>query len=163
MKKLKVFLICALLFLLERVFFARFEIFSITPWLLFAFCLLSGAFSDDIRKPVIISAFCGLAADLSGGGPAGAAMLSFTLSSALVHFFVAKVFQRGIVVTLLSVFIIGIGGEMLYFSLSSIGANGYSAAWILWRTALPLALIDTLFAFIIYPIAKHLFAGRREI
>lgn len=163
MKRLKILLICVLLFLLERVFFARFEIFSITPWLLFTLCLLSGAFSDDIKKPVIISALCGLAADLSGGGPAGAAMLSFTLSTALVHFFVSKVFQRGIVVTLLAIFIIGTGGEMLYFLLGSIGANGWSALWVLWRTALPLALIDTLFAFIIYPAAKRLFAERRGI
>lgn len=163
MKKLKIFLICVLLFLLERVLFARFEIFSITPWLLFTFCLLSGALSDELKKPVLISALCGLAADLTGGGAAGTAMVSFSLSAALVHFLAAKVFSNNIFVTLITVFIIGIGGEMLYFALNSVGANGYSAAWILWRTALPLSLIDTAFAFIIYPIAKRLFAERREI
>ena len=163
MKKLKVFLMCALLFLLERVLFARFQIFSLTPWLLFTFCLLSGAFSDEIKRPVLISALCGLAADLTGGGAIGAAMVSFVLSAALVHFFVSKVFQRDLVVTLLAVFFVGIGGELLYFSLNGIGANGYSAAWTLWHTALPLSMINTIFALIIYPIAKRLFAGRREI
>lgn len=163
MKKLKIFLMCALLFLLERVLFARLEIFSVTPWLLYSFCLLSGALSDDIKKPVIISALCGLAADLTGGGVTGAAMLSFTLSAALVHFLAAKLFQSGIIVTLLAVFIVGIGGEMLCFAINSIGTNGYSAGWYLWRIALPLSLIDTLFALIIYPIAKRLFAERREL
>lgn len=163
MKKLKIFLICALLFLLERVFFARFQIFSLTPWLLYTFCLLSGAFSDEIKRPILISALCGIAADLTGGGAIGAATVSFTLSAALVHFFVAKIFQRGIVVTLLAVFLIGTGGEMLYFALNGIGANGYSAVWTLWHTALPLSLINTVFALIIYPVAKRLFAGRREI
>lgn len=163
MKKLKIFLICALLFLLERVFFARFQIFSLTPWLLYTFCLLSGAFSDEIKKPILISALCGLAADLTGGGAIGAGAVSFTLSAALMYFFVSKVFQRGLIVTLLAVFLVGIGGEMLCFSLNGIGANGYSAAWTLWHTALPLSVIDTVFALIIYPIAKRLFAGRREI
>lgn len=163
MKKLKIFLMCALLFLLERVLLARFEIFSVTPWLLFSFCLLSGALSADIKKPVIISALCGLAADLTGGGTPGAAMLSFTLSAALVHFLAAKVFSNNLLVTLITVFVIGIGGEMLYFAMSSIGANGYFPGWFLWRIALPLSLIDSLFVLIIYPIAKGLFAERREI
>ncbi len=163
MKGVKIFIMCALLFLLERVLFARFEILSVTPWLLFTFCLLSGAFSDDIKRPILISAIAGLLADLTGGGTVGTAMVSFALSSAAVYFLVRKIFHSSMLIMLLAVFFVGMGGEMLYFWLNSFDANGFSAVYILWRTALPLAFIDTVFALIIYLLANRIFVGRREI
>lgn len=163
MKIFKIFVSCVILFLLERVLFAHFAIFSLTPWAVFTFCILSGVLSNDAVSPLVMSLACGIATDLTSGGNTGTAALSFVALTLIVHFFVAKVFQRNIRVVLISVFLAGVGGEMLYFAMNGAGANGFSLLWTLWHKALPLALLDTLFAFIIYPVAKRLFAERRKI
>ena len=48
MKSIKIFAVCVILFLLERVFFTRFQIFSLTPWLLFSFCAVSAAYMRSL-------------------------------------------------------------------------------------------------------------------
>lgn len=163
MKSLKIFLVCAILFLLERVFFTRFEIFSLTPWLMFAFCLISAAVKEELGSLPVIAGLCGLAADLSGGGATGSAMASFAISAALVHFFAARIFRNSLIISLAAVFAVGIFGEMLYFVLNSGGAVNFSKAAALWSVALPLSAINTLFALIMYPLAKRMFRRKEGL
>ncbi len=164
MKTLKIFLVAAALFLLERVFFARsFEIFSLSPWLMFTFCLTGAAVSDEAHTSIITAGLCGLAADMSGGGVAGSAMAAFALSASLVHYFAVRLFRDSIVVSIVAVFLFGLGGEMLYFLLNSGGVISFSAIAVFWSVALPLAAVNSVFALLMYPLAKRVFAGRRYV
>lgn len=164
MKSVKIFFAVAALFLLERVFFAvHLEIFSLCPWLMFTFCLIASAVSEEPYEAIITAGFCGLLADISGGGAAGSAMAVFAISATLVYYFTSRFFQNSLLIALIAVFVFGIAGEMLYFLLNSTGVENYSAMSAFWTIALPLSAIDTVFAFLMYPVAKKLFAGRRYV
>lgn len=164
MKSLKIFLVIAALFLLERVFFAMYlEIFSLCPWLMFSFCLVAAAVADEPFEAIVTSGFCGLLADISGGGYAGSSMAVFALSATVVYYFTSRFFRNSRLIALIAVFLFGLLGEMLYFLLNSSGINNFSVISVLWHIALPLAVIDTVFAFLVYPLAKRIFAGRRYV
>ncbi|MBS7298743.1 MAG: rod shape-determining protein MreD [Eubacteriales bacterium] len=164
MKILKIFLTAVALFVLERVLFVRqFEIFSLTPWLLFTFSLTVASVSEEYNDALATAFFCGLAADISGGGEFGSATAVFTLSAAAVYFFSSRLFRNSLIIALVGVFVFGLGGEMIYFFLNGRGISDFSALQTLWSVALPLAVIDTVFALVLYPLAKRLFAGRRYV
>ena len=163
MKALKIFLVCAVFFLLERVLFARIEIFSLAPWLGFAFCLIGAAVSADMHTAIITAAVYGLVSDLAGGGATGSAMISFVLSAGLVHLLAGRIFRNSLAVSLSAVFVVGIFGEMLYYILNSRGLENFSFVGMLWSVALPLSAINTAVAFVLYPLSKRIFAGRRIV
>lgn len=164
MRILKIFLTAAALFVLERVFFVRqFEIFSLTPWLLFVFSLTAASVSEEYSDALATAFLCGLVSDISGGGEFGSATAVFTLSAVAVYFFSSRLFRNSIIIALIGVFVFGLGGEMIYFFFNGRGLSDFSAGQTLWSVALPLAVIDTVFALVLYPLAKRLFAGRRYV
>lgn len=164
MKQVKIFCAVVVLFVLERVFFARyFEIFSLCPWLMFTFCLMTAAVSGELSQTAVIAGICGLLADISGGGAAGTAIAAFTVSVVPVYYFTTNLFRSSLPIALIAVFIFGTAGEMLYFSLNSGGVVNYSFLTALWSVALPLAAIDTVFALLMYPVVKRIFAERRYV
>ncbi len=162
MKVFKIFLAAGVLFFLERLFFARIEILSLTPWLGFAFCLVGAALSVDTTTAIVTAAVYGLISDLTGDGTAGSAMLSFALSAGAVRLISSGIFKNSVAVTLMSVFVVGILGEMLYYLLNSRGLD-VEFGRLLWSVALPLSVINTVFALVLYPVCKRLFAKRRSI
>ncbi|MEE0944380.1 MAG: rod shape-determining protein MreD [Clostridia bacterium] len=164
MKSVKIFFAVAALFLLERVFFAaHLEIFSLCPWLMFVFSLTAAAVSEEPADAIITAGFCGLLADISGGGTAGSAMAVFAVSATVVYYFTSRFFQNSLLIALVAVFVFGLAGEMLYFLLNSRGLENYSAMTAFWSVALPLSAIDTIFSLLMYPVVKKIFAGRRYV
>ncbi len=162
MRAFKIFIAAFLLFTLERLFFARIEIFSLTPWLGFAFCMIGAAVSRDTQTAIIAAAVYGLISDLSGEGAAGSAMVVFALSAGAVQFVAGRIFGNSLVFSLAVVFVISIVGEMLYYLLNS-QALDISLGSILWSIAIPLSVLNTIAALALYPVAKRLFAERRAI
>lgn len=164
MKSVKIFLAVASLFLLERVFFAMYlEVFSLCPWLMFSFCLVAAAVADEPFDAIVTSGLCGLLADISGGGYAGSAMAVFALSATAVYYFTSRFFRNSRLIVMIAVFLFGLIGEMLYFLLNSTGVVHFSAMTVLWYVALPLSAIDTVFAFLIYPLVRRIYRGRRYV
>ena len=163
MKSIKIFAVCVILFLLERVFFTRFQIFSLTPWLLFSFCAVSAAVHEELGWWTLCAGLCGLAGDLAGGGAAGVGMAVYALGAAGINIFATRIFHERLPFTVAIIFIFSTAAEMLYFLLNSGGmrAVGWRGAFL--TVALPLAVINTVFALIMYPLAARLFRERRRI
>ncbi len=162
MKIFKIFLMAFLLFLLERLVFARIGIFSFAPWLGLSFCLVGAFHSVEGNTAVILAAVYGLVLDLTGGGGAGTAMFSFALSVWLIGIIGSKLFKNSLLSCLVLVFITGLFCECIYFSLNAKGLE-ISFSSMFSQLALPLAAIDTFVALLLYPVAKRLFAERRTV
>lgn len=157
MKNLKIFLICILLFFLERVFFARVEIFSLTPWLLLTFCCLASTISKEAKSLFIISGICGFVSGIASGSII-ANVLLYLFSSIVLYHISAFVLKHNIFVSVALTFILEIVCQMLYCLAEFPQSNMLS---VLFRVVVPTCAIDAVFAFALYPIAKKLFLERR--
>lgn len=160
MKNFRIFLVLALLFILERVFFTRFEIFSLVPWLMFAFCLTAAAIRDELGMLPVVAGLCGLAVDLAGGGAEGSAAAVYALCVLGVHVTAVRIFRESIPVSIAFIFVFSMLGEMLYCKLNYSGVD-----WIgvILSIILPLAIINTVFSALLYPLARILFRERRGV
>ncbi len=162
MKNFKIVIAGLTLFLLERLVFARFPIFSFTPWLGFAFFLVGAAAAIDDISAIVAAAAFGLVADLTGDGAAGSAMFVFGVSATVVQFVAGGIFKNSFPITLLTVFVVGIFGEFLYYLINT-GGFELSLLRLFISVMLPLSAINTLFALIMYPISKRVFSERRVV
>ncbi len=162
MKNIKIILSLLALFVLERVIFARFQIFSLTPWLGFSFCLIGGAVGNDKKTAIVTALIYGLISDLTGTSITGSAMISFAFSVYIVQIAVLRIFKNSFFVSALAVFIASIFGELLYYLLNFSGID-ISIGGLLWSFVLPLSLINTLFATVLYYPARWIFTGRSAI
>lgn len=157
MKKFGIFLVPAILFLLERVFFTRFEIFSLVPWLMLSFCLSAAAVRKELGMLPVIAGLCGLASDFAGGGAVGSATAVYVICVLGVHIAAVRIFRESIPVSMLFVCVFSALGELLYCRLNSIALDAGAVMYVV----LPLALVNTLFAALLYPLARILFCERR--
>lgn len=160
MKGLKLVVICIVLYLFERVFFPYFRIFSQTPWLMFAFCMAFAVREEDFVRPVMAAALCGLLNDLGGGGASGIGMSVYAVSAALVNVFSVRVFSGGMMVGLLLVFLFSMPAELIYCA-ANYQTDGIMT--VLLKTALPLSILNTVFAFVLYPLAGRVRSGGRRV
>ena len=163
MRSIKIFAVCVVLFLLERVFFTRFQIFSLTPWLLFSFCAVSAAVHEELGWWILCAGLCGLAGDLAGGGAAGVGMAVYALGAVGIHVFAARIFRESMPFTIVIIFIFSIAAELLYFLLNRGGIPRVDWPGVLTAVVLPLAVINTAFAMLMYPLAVRFFRERRRL
>lgn len=163
MKGIKIFAVCIILFLLERVFFTRFEIFSLTPWLLFSFCAVAAAVHDEIGWWTLCAGLCGLAGDLAGGGCTGVGMAVYALAAAGIYVFAARIFHESVPFTAVIIFVFCLAAELLYCLLNYGGIRYIDWLGVLISVVLPLAVINTVSAMLMYPLAVRLFRERRRL
>lgn len=161
MKNLKIFAFAVLLFIAERVIFTKFQIFSFTPWLLFAFCASSATQHEELGWWIFTAGLCGLAEDLAGGGAAGVGMTVYASAAVGINLLSTRVFHENIPLDALIIFVFSIAAHMMYCLMNYGMAQGSIAA-VLWRTALPLAVINTAFSMLFYPLARKAVNERRR-
>lgn len=162
MNKFKIFFVCTALFFLERVFFTRFEIFGLVPWLLFSFVMAGAATKEELGTYPVFAGVCGLAVDLAGGGATGVGMILYALAAGGVFLLSRCVLREGFLTSALAVFIFSLAAESLYCIMNYAKANPEILS-VFIRIILPLAVINTVFALVLSPIAKRLFGQRRII
>ncbi len=155
--KLKTYLIMFLLFLLERVLFARLNIFGLNPWISLAFVLSVSSVCDDFDKSMILAFISGLILDLLGGGIFGSSMLVFVLSALFINLLTKKLLKTNFILSLVLIFIAFLLGESVYFLINNKSLSGIFGSLLL------LAFINTVISVIFYPLAKSLEKGGRRI
>ncbi len=157
MNKLKTYLIIFLLFLLERVFFARIGIFGLTPWLSMAFVLSVSSVSDDLNGSIILAFVSGLLLDFISGGVFGSSTAVFVLSALFINLLIKKVLKSNFILSIILIFIAFLLGESVYFLINKGDLSGIFASLLL------LAFINTLISILFYPLAKRLLKGGKRI
>lgn len=155
MKSVKTFIICFVLFIAERVLFTHISVFSMTPWLLLAFWIDMALMSDEDEYIPLYAGICGLLCDISGGGYIGVNMAVFALISLLVNY-VSGILRSGFFIGISVCFFAFITAHILCVLLSGVSI---SAAFV--SLILPQAIINTVFAAILYPLVKRMYFYRR--
>ncbi len=157
MNKLKTYLIIFLLFLLERVFFARVSVFGLTPWLSMAFVLSFVSVSDDFNGSMILAFVSGILLDFISGGVFASSTAVFVLSALFINLLTKKVLKSNFILSTIVVFIAFLLGESLYFLINK---GNLSEIFV---SILLLAFINTLVSMLFYPLAKRLSKGGKRI
>lgn len=151
-------IVCILLFLAERVFFTRFEIFSITPWLVFSFIVAFAVNAEEPQRWIICASLCGLLEDIAGGGAIGTAMASYAVGVWAIHLFSVRIFHTTALFSTCIIFVMSIVTAVIYCTLN----YGFALCKeSFFCVILPLGIINTVIAMIIYPIAKRISEKRR--
>ncbi|MDO4617916.1 MAG: hypothetical protein Q4B31_00165 [Clostridia bacterium] len=159
MSKVKLYVVLFLLFLLERVFFARVEIFGLTPWVVYTFLLVYAALCADFFFVAAVSVAVGAICDLTGGGAVGSAITVFAFSAAAMNLLTHRVLNNGYIITVLLTIPVSIAGELFYFYLNRGGVLHFSLGSIFGNIVLLLTLLNTVFAILLYPLAKKISKG----
>lgn len=159
MRYLKIFLVCAILFFAERCVLARFEIFSLTPWLGLAFFAAAAASCDNPCAVITAAGVYGLAADLTGGAPLGAQTAIYVLFSAAEYFISNGIFSKNAVSVAVSLFITMFFAACTFCAL--ISQTAAISASVL-PLILPLGAINGVCALVMYFPSKRVFGQRRD-
>ncbi len=157
MNKLKTYLIIFLLFLLERVFFARFGIFGLTPWLSMAFLLSLSSVTDDFNGNIVLAFVSGLFIDFISGGVFLSATLVFVLMSLFINLLTKKLLRSNFWLSEILIFVAFLMGESVYFLINKAELSE------IFGSILLLALINTLISMLFYPIAKRIWKRGKRI
>lgn len=159
MKYLKIFLVCAILFFAERCVLARFEIFSLTPWLGFSFFVAAAASCDNPCEVIAATGVYGVAADLTGGVPTGVQTAVYVLFSVAQYYMCNGIFSKNAVSVAVSTFITMFFAACVFFVLCLRTAALSEAVLPL---ILPLGAINTVFALAMYFPSRCVFEQRRN-
>lgn len=158
MKCLKTFVICVLLFLLERVFFAHVTVFSLVPWLVLGFWFDMAAMSEETGYIPLYAGICGLVLDLTGGGYPGVNTAVFAVAGFLVNIVASCILRSGFIMSMAVMMVTFIISHIFCIILNGISLNG-----MFFSLILPQAVINTVFAAIMYPAVKRLYFWRRVL
>lgn len=159
MRYLKIFLICVILFFTERCVLARFEIFSLTPWLGFSLFVAAAASCDNPCVVVAAAGVYGIAADLTGGAPLGVQTAIYVLFSAAEYFISNGIFSKNAVSVAVSVFVTAFFAACAFCAFISRTAAISGAVLPL---ILPLCAINGVCALVMYFPSKRIFGQRRD-
>ena len=158
MKCFKTFVICVLLFLLERVFFAQVTVFSLVPWLMLGFWFDMAAISEETGYIPLYAGICGFVLDLTGGGFPGVCTAVFAIAGFIVNIVASCLLRSGFFMSIAVMFIAFILSHIFCIIL-----NGVSLHGTFFTLILPQAVINTIFAAIMYPAVKRLYFRRRNL
>lgn len=161
MKHLKIFLVCALLFIAERCFFPRFEIFSLTPWLGFGFFLAAGAACEDAAYAAAAAGIYGIVCDLTGGVCVGSQTAIYAFFTLAQYCMCTGIFKKNAAVVCASSFISSFLAASAFFLLNFAAYPDVKLSGCITALILPLAALNTAAALVFYIPAKRLFDRKK--
>lgn len=158
MKSIKTVIICVVLFLAERVLFANFSLFSVTPWLMLAFLFDLSVMSEEADYLPLYAALCGFLTDVASGGNMGVNTAVFPVMCLLLNRITSVFLKNGFLMGMTISFVAYIIADVFCIMLNGIGLSG---AFI--HLILPQAIINTAFSALLYLPVKKLYFPRRVL
>lgn len=152
MRKFKIFLWIFIIFLIQTVVLARVHIFGAVPSLVLPYLICVMLLENELKKAAVIGAVCSAAAGALCGREFSVTVLYMFYCSLAVFALKKKPrYINGFIKALFWTFIASGVLEILFFVLR---AMTVTAAMLLYG-ALPTAVINTVFAAVIYPVLKR--------
>lgn len=154
MDKVKLFVIIALITLIEAVFSVYIKIGGIMPDLLFVFVLCYAVERYSISSTITISVICGVLADCLVGRIFGNYLAIFSISAIMMWLIKDNILKNSLIVSFILIFVFGILAKSMYFlsNISVLKEAGY--LYSLFRIILPETIYNTVISFVMIPLLR---------